>query len=327
MKKYKFFYGIPHAHTAYSTGKGTPEEAFRHARRKKLDFLILTDHNKYLKANLFFKNKEMSKWDIIKMEAYRSNKNHRSFSALTGFEAYTSFCGDINILNSESLLEGKITSHNHLKQWLDNNPGTFITINHPGGSIEKFEFIELLDKYITLVEVGNGSMPFKYTRREHYYYKLLDHGWHLGAVNGQDNHRENWGDSENLTVVLAESLKKEALMEALRNRRTYSTESRTLRLQVSAGETLMGGFAKVETDETLSINVQAEDKKVPISKIQLISNGGMVIEEQNFDKRMKISCSFKVSGSAEDRWYVVKVVHTDGRWGIASPIFKVKSKK
>lgn len=327
MKKYNFYYGIPHAHTEFSTGSGTPKEAFRYAGRKKLNFLALTDHNKYLKANMLFKNKERIKWDVIKAEAERSNKKHRSFLALRGFEVYTSLCGHINVLNSEKLLEGKIKSQGQLLQWLEDNPLSIITINHPGSYIEKFKFIKELDRFINLIEVGNGSMPFKYIRRDQCYYKLLDYGWHLGAVNGQDNHRENWGDSENLTVILAESLKKEALMDALRSRRTYSTETRTLRLMVKAGETLMGGFAELENNETLEISVQAEDKKVPISKVQLISKGGEIIDEREAGNESQIDCSFKVTGCGEERWYVVKVIHSDGRFGIASPIFLKKLKE
>ena len=46
--KLKFYYGIPHSHTSLSTGKSSPYESLEHARSNGLDFLIITDHNKYL---------------------------------------------------------------------------------------------------------------------------------------------------------------------------------------------------------------------------------------------------------------------------------------
>ena len=40
------FFGNLHSHTSYSDGRGTPEEAYEHARDvANLDFLAITEHN------------------------------------------------------------------------------------------------------------------------------------------------------------------------------------------------------------------------------------------------------------------------------------------
>ncbi len=71
-----FYYGIPHAHCGFSTGYGTPVEAFNYARHNGLNFLILTDHNNYLTKNVRIKDHEISKWDAANYLALRYNKKH-----------------------------------------------------------------------------------------------------------------------------------------------------------------------------------------------------------------------------------------------------------
>lgn len=42
---YKWYAGVPHCHTIASDGKLTLEKVIQIAKRNKLDFLIMTDHN------------------------------------------------------------------------------------------------------------------------------------------------------------------------------------------------------------------------------------------------------------------------------------------
>ncbi|GMW03116.1 MAG: hypothetical protein AMXMBFR84_42520 [Candidatus Hydrogenedentota bacterium] len=41
----RLWYGLLHSHTAFSDGSGTPEEAFKTARKNGLDFFAVTEHN------------------------------------------------------------------------------------------------------------------------------------------------------------------------------------------------------------------------------------------------------------------------------------------
>lgn len=319
--KYNFYYGIPHAHTSYSTGKGTPYEAFKYAKEKELDFLIITDHSKDLDGNVKFKDKEGSKWIVTKKEAERFIKRHDNFLPLRGFEAYTSMLGDINIIGSEDFIKDKIRNFKELEAWLKKQPSPILTINHPEHFIEKLDYIPEMDQFINFIEVGNGSPPHKYTRYEKCYFSLLDKGWHIGAMNGQDNHRENWGNTDNLTVIVCDELDKPSLMSALRERRTYSTETRTLKLLVKANECFMGGILKSEANCKISFIIEAEDIGVPIKKIQIISNGGKVIQEQRFPYLKDIKWQLQVEPKELPTWYVIKTTHVGEKYGISSPIF------
>ena len=96
----KFYYGIPHSHSGFSTGRGTPIEAFDYARHNGLNFLILTDHNNYLTKTVRVKGNELSKWEAANYLSNRYNRKHENFLSMIGFESKTNPFGDINIINS-----------------------------------------------------------------------------------------------------------------------------------------------------------------------------------------------------------------------------------
>lgn len=70
----KCFYGIPHCHTAFSTGRGTPNDAYEYGKNTEIDFMIITDHNSYLSKDLYWNNKEISKWNVTIAMAERFAK-------------------------------------------------------------------------------------------------------------------------------------------------------------------------------------------------------------------------------------------------------------
>lgn len=317
----KFYFGIPHAHCAFSTGLGTPIEAFDYARHNGLDFLILTDHNNYLTKSVRVRGEEFSKWDASQYIALRYNKKHENFLAMIGFESKTNLLGDINIINSNIFFTGTVNNIQLLVLWMLNNPNAFISINHPHSSIEHIEYNPILNKLITSIEVGNGSAPNKYQRYEKYYYKLLDKGWKLGAINSQDNHRLNFGDDENLTCVIANSLNISSLIQAFRNRHTYSTESRSLIMYFTINDVLMGSSISLNDDE-LNFLIFAKDINNKITEIQIISNYGTIIKKITNLNLSRVRYLYKHEPEKNERWYVIKVILENSKIAISSPIFR-----
>ncbi|MCY6371928.1 CehA/McbA family metallohydrolase [Clostridium ganghwense] len=316
--KYNFYYGIPHAHTSYSTGKGTPSEAFKYAFDKALNFLIITDHSSSLSKHSKGNKSKESKWGLTKKEAITFTKKSNNFLALRGFEVSSNHYGHFNIIGSKNYLKYKIKNFDEFTYWLNREDSPIVSINHPHKYIESFNYNAQLDKYINFIEVGNGSPPNKYLNGEKYYYKLLDKGWHLGAINGQDNHRANWGDSNNLTVVIAKSLKEKDFIDALKNRRTYSTETRTLKLTVKANNYMMGSILPL--NKNIIFNLKAIDKNNPINKIELISNEATVLKSKKFSEKTKVKWDLCIPFE-KNKWYVIKITHKNGLYGISSPFF------
>lgn len=346
---YQFYFGVPHSHTSYSDGAGTPLQAFYHARGNGLQYHFVTDHSNWLDGvsddNFEYDiaageyverdhpvSGQPSQWKQTRLDAEFVNSTFDDFLAMRGFEMTSSIWGHMNTINSDTYVEAKsqMVLLRDYYQWIvdvSTRPGAkvFSMFNHPNWPNDSFydlAYVEELDRYINGIEVGNGAPPYSYSRAEGHYWKALDNGWRLGAMNSQDNHAENWGDGDNLTVIIAPELSTEAFIEALNARRMYSTETRSLALTVKGNGYWMGSVLDVSPGETVDFEITAQDPVVPVEKIQLITNGGWVADEITFASGTSSAVwepSITAAGGAQ--WFVVKVIHTDGSWGHASPIF------
>ncbi|GIM29534.1 hypothetical protein CPJCM30710_22000 [Clostridium polyendosporum] len=327
--QYNFYYGVPHAHTSYSDGNNTPTEAYEYARDNGIDFLIVTDHlGKLIKSNInndekiLYEGKLYPKWEMLKIEEDAINKKYTNFLALIGFEANIENFGHMNIINSSSIPNKRKMTVEEFYTWLCIQEDILIVaINHPKLPSEELPYSSKIDAFVNLIEVGNGSPPHKYRRSEEAYFKTLDDGWHIGAINGQDNHTDNWGIPNNLTVIIADKLNIDSVISALNLRRVYSTETRTLKLTVQANGYWMGSIIDLKENEILNFKITAEDAVNPISKIQIISNGGNILQEKLFDNAIKVEWDLLLPVKIESSWYVVKVFHSNELISLSSPVF------
>lgn len=316
----KYYYGIPHAHTGFSTGRGTPFDAFEYGKGKGLDFMVITDHNSYLSKDLVLKNSHTSKWMATLFMKDKFRKKNDNFLPLVGFETKTYSYGDFNIINSENYFTGTVKDMRLIVLWMLNNEDSFVTINHPHKNILLLDYNEVLNKLITSVEVGNGSFPHKYVRHDNYYYMLLDKGWKLGAINGQDNHRMNFGDTENLTVLISNELTSKNLVEAFRNRKTYSTESRTLKMNFYINNTFMGDEI-TDSPTTLNFSIFAEDERIKITAIEIITNKACIVKKVDNLHLNSIKYMYAHKRLEGETWYLIRVYQEEKRMAISSAIF------
>ncbi|SHI97155.1 hypothetical protein SAMN02745163_01139 [Clostridium cavendishii DSM 21758] len=316
-----FFYGIPHCHTILSTGRGTPYEALEYGKRQGLNFMIITDHNGYLYDNILDKETVITKWRFLIRSIEKFNKKNEDFVAIPGFETRSEPFGDLNILNPKTYFTGIVNNINSLLLWLIADGSAIVSINHPHKSIEKLPISPYLNEYLKTIEVGNGSPPHKYSRHDKYYYNLLDKGFKLGAINSEDNHRINFGESENLTGLIANNLDTISIIDAFKKHRTYATESRTLKLYFTINSVFMGESIDRNSFDELNFYVYAEDSKRIINTIQIISNGGKVIHEICDINLKKIKYMYQLKLNKFNSWYIIKVFLDDKKEALSSPIF------
>lgn len=314
----KFYYGIPHCHTSLSTGKGNPIEVLDHAKKSGLHFIILSDHNEYLSDSIKDREGEISKWHILQKSINRFNKKHEDFIGFHGFEAHSTLLGDLNIINSKSYFNGTVTNINALILWLMQDNSAFICINHPMKSMEDIEYSPLLSKFIRCIEIGNSCQMNKHSKYEKYYYTFLDKGFDISAISSQDNNKLNFGELENLTCAISNRFDKQSIINAFKNKHTFSTESKTLKLFFTINSTFMGG--EIPTSDTLDFYIYAEDSNKKINKIQIITNGGEIIKEISDINLYRIKYIFKKDGDPKEDWYAIKVILNDKRVAITSPI-------
>lgn len=322
QNKLKYYYGIPHCHSSYSTGKGTPLNLYEFAIKCGLDFLFVTDHNNFLTNKTTVKDKTLTKWDATNYFSNKIRKNEDDFLPIVGFECKTVPFGDFNIINPSNFFTGAIKDLRLLALWMLNNNQSFIIINHPHKEISKLQYNEVFNKIITSIEVYNGNTASKYTKHEKYYYQLLDYGWKLGAVNGQDNHKINFDQSDNLTAYIANDLSKNSLIDAFRNHRTYSTESRFLKLHFTIDETFMGDTLSIYSSK-IKFLIFAEDIRYKIKEMQIISNGGKIIKKIEDINLSSIKYIYEHQSLQSETWYVIKIIQDDNKTAVSSPIFIV----
>lgn len=321
-----FLYGIPHCHSNFSTGEGSVIDILNLAYKNALDFIFITDHNDNL-------NKELNsidssnKWQSLTKTVRRFSK-HNNFIAIAGFEAKSSDLGHFNIINTKTYFKGVVNNFNDMLIWMlkENIESSFISINHPHKYIENIPLNEVSNSYIRTVEVGNGLYNSKYTNHENFYYKLLDMGWHIAPINGQDNHKLNIGKEENLTCAITKSFDKASLLTAFRKLQVFSTESKTLKLYFTINSVFMGSDLLIDENEELNFFISIDDPVRKISKVEILTNNKVISKSFNSIDLHSVKILFNKKSSLNEKWYVIRIILVDKRIAISAPIF-IEQKK
>lgn len=310
---YQFYFANLHAHTSYSDGIGTPEEAFEHAKNH-VHVQAITDHAEYFAQKLNGKDK----LSLIKNAALKATKDGK-FLALWGFE-WTGGVGHINVYCTDDWIDRTYSLH-ELYEWIVERKA-LAQFNHPiatFGTFYDFDYDPRADEYINLIEVGNGSWRGHTISDEMLsnYILALKKGWHVGATAGQDNHRGNWGSANDTrTAILANELTLESILEALQSRRTYATEDRNARLWFACDSFPMGSIVKV--NDRCVLNIRYEDDE-PLEKLYLISESGTVTEWTVKENRFE--ADIEVIPPDINEWYFIFAVQKDGDRIVSSPIW------
>lgn len=317
---YNIYAGNTHAHTAYTWSHGShlvkaglmidshnvahpkdstlkpdwqklqgfPAEHFASAKANGYDFYITTDHSQ--EEAFYPTNVNSLAWNATNKAARDATDS--KFVALVGFEYSENNSpngkGHLNVINSAvyiNALEPQIDLP-YLYNWLatvaPNGEGPVVaTFNHPGpGQYNNFGFrIEKVTDIITMLEVINSNKNVHYEG----FIRALDAGWKVSPVAGNDNHGFGGITSQkSRTFVLATQRTKLAILDAMKNRRTYASFDQDIicRYTVNGkilGSTLSDGAKEFKFD----INITEPDNTDPtgmITKIDIVKDGGIVVE-------------------------------------------------
>ncbi|ABR29905.1 phosphotransferase [Thermosipho melanesiensis] len=310
------YYGNLHAHTSYSDGKLFPEDAYSYAKNY-VDIQAITDHAYYFTQLINGKTKP-----FLTKEAAKKATVEGEFIALQGFE-WTSGIGHINVYESlEWVDRNNVPSAEGFYKWLIEHKklGQF---NHPisiFGNFNDFEYYPEADKYMNLIEVGNGNWKQGDVINSEMLqnYKLsLDKGWHLGATVGQDNHKVNWGSAnEGRTGIVADALTYNDIMKALWARHVFGTEDKDVIVFFGCGENIMGDI--VYDKENVILHFEYEDDDT-LTYFALVSQSGTVVEAYPNQTKYSTDISVKIPDGYE--WYYVYALQSDKDEVVTSPIY------
>lgn len=294
----KVFFGNLHSHTSYSDGRGTPRQAYTHARNvAKLDFLALTEHNHREAMGSdgigIAENHELYKGNDANslITTARDLTKNGEFIALYGQEFSTISSGNhVNVFDIGEVIDVQKGRFDLLDIFLQANRTStgetaILMFNHPQNTAEvvpieyglddfasdPIQWLKGIGKYARLIQMINGPGQKAGTNLdaarpdETAFRKFLNLGFKLAPTADQDNHQENWGDATNArTAIITTSLTKKNLLDAMRKRHVYATEDKNLSVIIKVNGRLCGDIiSPLPPAGELSIDYSIADSDEP----------------------------------------------------------------
>jgi len=299
----KVYFSDLHSHTGYSDGTLVPVAAHDYAlKTAKLDVYALTDHLEQVTD---------TEWLDMRRTAWQACRDGR-FVVLPGLE-WTKKVGHINIYDPKTRhwpadIEGFYKAAAQA--------GVVCKFNHPGRGDKVFgglAYSETGDKALQLMEVRRPE-------EEQAYIRALNHGWHIAPDGSDDTHNPNWGSSFAWSGILAPGLSARNILDALKNRRCYSTLDRNCVLSFTVNGAPMGEIIDTPAkDVSVRVAVSDPDDDDLIAKIELFEDGRIVrTDEPNSDSRR---WRIRIAPAPGAHYYFVKVTQKDGNALWSAPVW------
>lgn len=336
---YNLYFGQLHSHTNYSDGAGSCEEAFYHASNEvsNLDFLAVTDHSNAFDNDLQASIQDgsaSSKW--VSGHELADKYTTENFVSIYGYEmTWSNGLGHMNTYNTngfQSRTQTEFASYatalNNYYTALKGDSNSLSQFNHPGTTFGNFQdyayYDEVIDELITIIEVGNGEGTIGssgYFPSYEEYTRALDLGWHVAPTNNQDNHKGGWGDSNTArSVVMADSLTRNNIYDAIRNRRVYATEDNDLSIYYTLDTYEMGAIlTEDDVGDTVTLKAKISDPTDSGNvKVDVIVNGGIVAATKSVSVKDSV-VEFEMKPSYS--YYYLRLTQADGNIAVTAPVW------
>jgi hypothetical protein len=228
-------------------------------------------------------------WLATKREA--AEATDAAFVALAGYEHSENNgpngVGHLNVFNSAEYLNALSPGIDlpYLYKWLKtvppNGEGPVVaSFNHPGAhqyNDRAYRDPQVTD-IITLLEVINSNKSIHYAA----FVNALDKGWKVSPVCGNDNHGfYGITHHSSRTFVLATNKTKVAILEAMKNRRTYAALDKNIQCRYTVNGAIMGSTLNRPNAFEFDIAISDPDTGNPkdkITKIDIVKDGGAVAQ-------------------------------------------------
>ena len=165
-----------------------------------------------------------------------------------------------------------------------------------------------------------------------YIQEPLGQGYRLGIIAGGDTHDSRPGNpapepfglefADGLTAVFATSLTREAIWEALWQRRTYGTTGARILLRFTVNGVAMGGEAPRSEASTIKIEATGT---APIRLIELIRNNQVIHHWQEVGESSHLEYLDHTLPPDQDFYYYVRLTQADGQMAWSSPVWVAHS--
>ena len=311
------YYGNLHAHTSYSDGEKTPQDAFAWARDQAgLDIMAVTDHLEQVMIP--------TRWSDCKAAANAANAPG-SFVALCGFE-YATFStppistGHNNVFFSDGLMNPTNYDVSDVYDSLAACPTCIGQFNHPGDDATQtwnnFDFVAAVDDRLTLFEFNGGGPVWDL------YFQALQQGWHVSPMNDQDNHSADWGTkNDHRSGFFLASLDRSSLWDAMKHRRTFQTLDKNASIRLMAGDCWMGSILKGYGQVAFECGATDPDSSDGFATIELFGPGKQLLGSVDCQGQQSCQLSGVSVDSSAVAFVVARATQLDGDQLVAAPIW------
>ncbi|AMS27134.1 hypothetical protein AEM51_08995 [Bacteroidetes bacterium UKL13-3] len=351
-----FYYGNLHAHSIYSDGNSDsatshasiPYHNYQFAKTaQQFHFLGISEHN--------HNGAGMKRINYAKglQQADSANQNG-TFVAMYGMEwgvigppgghvlvygmnqliGWDTVSGlpNYDVYNAKSDYAGLFTK-------IARTPGAFASFAHPATTDYNNLFSTLVNPTFDSAIVGSAirsgpafSADTTYSNPststfETRYKDALKQGYHIGAVLDHDNHNTTFGKmAASRTVVLAPSLTRNDIMDAIRNRRTQASDDWNVRVSFTINGKPLGTIFTDTANPQISVTVFDPDLEttsnitiisgIPGSGVNPTTLTSSAIGSLNFTHTIAFGASY---------YYYAVVTQTDGDKVFTAPIWVTKA--
>jgi hypothetical protein len=267
--------------------QGPPSVHFALAKQNGYDFYVTTDHSQ--EAGFEPLSTTNPNWVATKRAAVEATT--ATFVGIAGYEHSENDgpngVGHLTVMNSDSYLNALNPGVDlpYLYKWLKtvkpNGDGPVVAgFNHPGPKQYNdwaYRDPEITD-IITILEVINSNNHI----HEEGFIEALDKGWKVSPVDRNDNHGTTGITRDtSRTFVLATSLTKVAILDAMKHRRTYASLDNDIQCRYAVNGAIMG--STLARPNTFKFHIQISDPdtnepKDKITKIQIVKDHGEVVQ-------------------------------------------------
>lgn len=311
----KTFFGDLHNHNLIGYARGTLRRSYEIARNH-LDFFAFTPHAYWPDIEAFVDPKSKGadyKWlngfAVTKhrwSEVVEMNKEYDKpgeFSVIPGYEVHSGPYGDYHILFPD--LDSELALFDSFEDFKSfaRKRGCILIPHHPANRKEHrgaaFEFRDpavspVLEMYSEWGCAEHDKAPYTYKRHTeggrwtgNTVQALLAQGYRFGLIASTDNHLGYPGAyREGLAAIKATELTREALLDAIRNRRTYAVTGDRIEIDFEINNRMMGQELEFTPEREISVSVTGWDQ---IERVEIIKNNKVIYRDYPIDRELSAS--------------------------------------
>ncbi len=344
----RLYFGDIHGHSWQSDGMGDPEESFLRARDVlRDDFHVLTDHDRFVGRRI-----TDAQWQQQK-DIARHYEAPGAFVTLFGQEWTTPRTnrphgwGHFNIYSADE----QIPLFDHGDPRYRDLPDLYpslrthqaIAIPHHIGwtgvpwdalDPELVPAVEICSVHGAFEYEGNEPLRHRGGMKGNFVRDGLAAGLRFGLVGGSDQHGLIWQHGvcwkrnvyrAGLTGVWAPDLSREALLDAIRARRTFATSGVKLCMRFSLNGSAMGSFVKTDEAPVIRVDVAVPPEEGSLAWLQIVRDGQVVHRFGGEGQRSRFTFVDKEFPPGQTSYYYLRVTLDNDNLAWSSPIWAARA--